>query len=368
MMTMTKNMIFKKIIMFIIFYNIFFYTIFAQTFSQTKTVWQKYKVNNTTNVEITNKYGNIQIFENETDSIIFEITILAKTNNIDKLNPLINSVDFDFNNTNFYITASTIFSSDQTLLSDFKKLSDMFFTSDNILEVNYKVFMPNYLNIKIDNKFGNVHVDNFKNDFNLILSNGNFIAKNLYGNSIMDFNFCEKIEIFSLTNSNISLYYSNLDAEQIKKLTLISKSGNIDIDKIDVLNFDSKRDKFKIDEINYLYGQTYFSDLEVKEISKEADLNLKYGDVFFDKILKTVEKIDIKTLSTNLSLQIDEQVSFELELQEIKANLILANKLSQIQRIKQADGSTKISTKIGATANSKIKLNINDGSLTLDFK
>jgi len=361
-------MIFKKKLILLIFLILVLQNTFAQTYSQSKTINKGYKINSATNVEIKNKYGDIKIYESNSDSVNFEIKVYAESASQERLNDLINGVTFKFNSTNYYLNVETIFDADKNLFSDFKKITDIFITTENIIEVDYIVYMPANLNLKIENKYGNVTIDNFTNNFNLILENGNFKAKDLSGTSTLDFNFCESIEINSLSTSSITLNYSNLKIDDVQQLTLNSKSGDIKIDKINILNIISKRDKFKIGNINNLYGETYFTDFDVKELNQEVSLNLKYGEAEFEKILKNFNLVDFTSLSADIGINLEVGSSFAFDLSENKTNLKLNEKILKIERKFLTSGSSTISGKIGTSEKAKIKLNLNGGSLTIDFK
>jgi len=361
-------MIFKKNTALLIFTLIFLNNSFSQIYSQSKTINKSFKINNATNVEIKNKYGDVKIFETTSDSVIFEIKVYAESPNETKLNELIKSVDFKFNSTNYYLNAETVFNTYNNLFSDFKKISDKFITTENVIEVSYLIYMPKNVNIKIDNKYGNVFVDDFENNFNLILENGNFKAKNLSGNTTLNFNFCEDIDINSLGISNVTLNYSTLKVNEIQQLTLNSKSGNIKIEKINILNIVSKRDKFNIGSLNNLYGETYFSDFDVDELNQEVSLDLKYGEIELEKTPKNFSLIDFKSIATDIFINLEIGSSFLIDLTETKVDLKLNEKITKIERKYDASGTSTIYGKIGTSEKSKIKLNLYDGSLTIDFK
>ena len=82
----------------------------AQVIELNKTIKKSFKILPETNVQITNKYGNIQIVPNETDSIRFEIEIKVADKLVDKVTKVLNSIDVQFNSTPYYTIAKTVIS------------------------------------------------------------------------------------------------------------------------------------------------------------------------------------------------------------------------------------------------------------------
>lgn len=102
-MTMRKNNI-KALAVIIIFMIPAF---LSAQFTETKQINKRFKLTKETQVEITNKYGKIKINTWEKDSIIFDIKIRVEDKKLSRLEKLVSEVDFDFVNSEHYVTART---------------------------------------------------------------------------------------------------------------------------------------------------------------------------------------------------------------------------------------------------------------------
>jgi hypothetical protein len=363
-----RNMNYKPTFILLIFLIIISNNTFSQIYSQSKTVNKGYAINKFTKVEITNKYGEVKILESKVDSAVFEIKVYAETTSPEKLDEIIKSIDFKFNNTNYYLTAETVFESDKSLFSDLKKLSEMVISSENVIKVDYTIYLPSYIDVKIDNKFGDIYIENLKKELTVTLQNGNFKADNLEGNCILDFNFCNNVVLNNILSGKINIDYSEVKIKNAEQLNIISKSTEVEIENINILNIDSKRDKYKIQKINYLYGETYFTDFDVDELSEEISLNLKYGEIEMEKILSTFSLIDFTSIYTDIVLKLETGSSYIIDLTNADAELDLDEKISKLEEKILENGSTNIYGTIGSSGKSKIKLNLQGGSLTIDYK
>ena len=47
------------------------------------------------------------------------------------------------------------------------------------VEINYYINVPEYLNLKIENKYGDVYMEEYNGDFSVSVSNGSFKANSL---------------------------------------------------------------------------------------------------------------------------------------------------------------------------------------------
>ena len=130
---------------------------FAQTFTEERKIVKSFITNASTTIEVTNKYGRIQIIPWDKDSVRFEIDLFIKSDNLSRLQKVKNSIDFEFVNTKYYILAKTNFENQYNgLLSELKQLSkeftSIFAGSQYQVKINYLVMIPKYINIKVENK------------------------------------------------------------------------------------------------------------------------------------------------------------------------------------------------------------------------
>ena len=138
----------------------------AQVYSDHKV--RNYPANTQTSVEVTNKYGKINIITWEKDSVRIEVDLRISTNNYQKTQKLKNNISFELSSTNNFIVAKTNFASSAGVISDFV---DAFIPSNQVV-INYMIYLPTNINLKVTNKFGDIYIDDFKGDLDISLSNG----------------------------------------------------------------------------------------------------------------------------------------------------------------------------------------------------
>ena len=219
----------------------------SQSYSETINKTKSYKVSAVTTVDITNKYGKIHIHSWEKDSVRFQIEVIVEADTRTKFDKLKDGIDFEFNGTEYYVMAKTEVGSKYTSLLDELKgltneISDVFSSSESELKINYDVYLPEYVSLNINNKYGDVYMNTHKGDFNLELTYGDFKANKLLGRTDLEINFGDCF-VYEVNNAKTIITYSELQIKKAKQLNINSKSSKLNLDDVGVLKVISKRDK-----------------------------------------------------------------------------------------------------------------------------
>ncbi|NOZ47558.1 MAG: hypothetical protein GXO79_12375 [Chlorobi bacterium] len=345
---------------------------YGQMFTEEKKLVKSFKVNSSTTVEVTNKYGRIQIIPWDVDSVHFEIDLLIKSDNISRLQKVKNSIDFEFVNTKYYVLAKTNFENQYNgIISELKELSkdftDFFSGSDYQVKINYLIMIPDYVNIKLDNKYGDVYTDNLKGDFSLKLSNGNFKANSLTGSSNIDIKF-GNASITNINTCKFNISYADLEVKKADQLNIESKSSKITIDKINTLKLNSRRDKVYVTETDYLYGESTFSDLWIYESHNDISYTSNYGNLNLELISKDFKLININSKYTTLNLFFEPESGYSVDLNYKNTVINLPQDIAKIetQAVPGEDKKFIAFGTIGENNNgSKLKINAESGNLNI---
>ena len=162
--------------------------------------------------------------------------------------------------------------------------------------------LPAYAKIKIENKFGDVYLDDRDGDFNLILSYGDLKANNLNGNkNSITLNSCDA-EINEINEGKITVAYGNLHVINAQKLSISSRSSNLNIDKINDLTMSSRRDKIYLPNVRSLNGDSYFSEFSLLGLREELNFTFRYGKLNIENIEKNFSFINVNSEYTDIRL------------------------------------------------------------------
>jgi hypothetical protein len=311
--------------------SLIFNSLSAQNDSETRSFIKTLPVDKETTLDMSNKYGTIQITPWNKDSAYIRAEIKAYAKDRSKTGKMFDGINVNISGSKYIVRAQTEFSSNiNTLLESFKGMTNKIISYDSHIEINYYISIPEYLNLKIENKYGDVYMENCIGEFRISVSNGSFKANSIGKSSSVNLVFCDA-KINSITSGNIDASFSEISIGETEDLSINSISSKYDIKKAGMIRSESKRDKFFIEYIESLQGNAYFTDYNVNNLRKEIMLTTRYGSVSTEQIEKGFELISINSSYSDLSLRFDPSASYNVDIRHINAFLVLPDKNSKTE-------------------------------------
>jgi hypothetical protein len=286
----------------------------AQQVSEKRTYGNTFAVNKNITVEIYNKYGYIHITPWNKDSASITAEVEAFASNTEKLMKMFNGISVNITETSYVIRAQTDFNNSfNSLIETFKGLTGEIIPFESSIEINYYINLPSYVNLKIENSYGDVYLEDISGELTLSVANGSFKANNINRASSITLSFCDAT-INKINSGNINISYSDLLIKESGDIRMTSRSSKITLNKIVNLNVDSRRDKFYFESVRLLQGDAYFSDFFVDLITNEINLISKYGSVNADLVEKDFRLINIASEYSDISLSFAMEASYYLDI------------------------------------------------------
>ena len=343
----------------------------GQTFEESRTLSRSFPVGNDTEIEISNKYGNIHLIPWEKDSVRFEIELKVKGPKQSKVDKTFNFIEFDFHSTKYYIIAKTIFEG-SSFWNDVSDLTGTVFSSNTKTTINYTVYLPADAPLKVSNKYGNIYTTNHTGKISIELSNGDLKAHHLSGNTTINTEFGNS-NIQRIDEGSLNINYGEFYLEEGTHLNIESKSSEFHLEAVGNLQVDSKRDKYFVQNLKSVRGNTYFSRFEIDKISELFDVSTKYGDVDIKGFSDEIASFNMKTINTDVVLHFTDDKQYNLEFIVDKETQVYYS--SEIKNIKSTDleGKEKlirVDCTIGNNPRQIIPITIKSqaGSLSLKLK
>ena len=331
----------------------------GQTYTESQKIVRTFAAGPETRLDLSNKYGTLQIIPWKKDSVYIEIDLFIKSSSDAKLEKLKKNVDFEFTDTRYYIIANTVFGSRSTnFFSDLRDLSGTIIPSKNEVKIDYTVYVPSALNINISNKYGDIYIDDMKGSVSINLSNGDIKANSLMGETNISLNFGNGI-INELSNARLNISYADIEIQSAGQLKIESKSSKVRIRRVGILNTLSKRDKYTISSIDNLLGESWFSDIWLYRMNEEINYNPKYGALKVDSIPDDFSFININTEFTDMSLVFNRTASFQLEiLKHNNAILHMPESYGELEVIDQEEEAVHLGGMVGPGQNTTSRVKI----------
>lgn len=305
-------MIYKEtIVLFFLFFSLTLYPQDAEYNRQVKKVFQ---ISNAVTVDVTNKYGMVQVMTWDKDSVSFTIDIHIEAKDKRRLEKLKKDIDFDFNSGQYFLIARTIIGNgNRNIFQKVVDIASTYFATSTKVTIDYIVIIPDYSPVKIENKFGDVYIDDLNGNLNLDLSYGELKANRLNGKTEIKLSSGDA-DIHDIRDGQVAVSYSDIRIRETDKLFVESRSSNVTIDKAFDLRVDSRYDKVFLGEIVALTGESYFTDFKINSLNNRLTYRLRYGNLLLENIRRSFTYVNLSSDLTDIELVFERPMGFIFEL------------------------------------------------------
>lgn len=279
-------------------------------FTETKEISKHFKISPETQIEISNKYGKIDIKNWDKDSLVFEIKIKVEAKKLSKLEESVKGIDFDItHNEHFVIVRTGVDKNKNSLGKEIQRFKETILKSDGNIQVDYTVWMPNTNSLKIDNKFGDIYVGDYHGKIDISLSNGNLKAHDFKGETNLTMSFADA-NINSMIEGQLDCNFSEMYIKEADLLQITSKSSDFEFNNIRELDIESRRDKFRIKKVDTLKNKSSFSIFRIDEFNDQLTFRSEYGSIELEHASPDFSRILIESKSTDINLYFNEEANF----------------------------------------------------------
>jgi hypothetical protein len=344
-----------------------FNRILPQGASETRSFIKGFPVSRESVVEVNNKYGNIEITTWDNDSVYVRAEIKASAPNQSKLVKMFDEISVKISGTGNQVLAQTVFNQSLNgFFENFKGMTNKMINYESQVEINYYIKVPEYVNLRIESRYGDVFLEKTSGNFDLSLSNGSLKADVPGIKSNLSLSFCDAT-ITSILSGSIDVSFSDITISDIKRVRLKSISSKYRINKAGDIEIESRRDDLFIDNIENLEGDSYFTDFEVGSLSGSLNLVARYGNLDFDNIAPQFESVNINSGFSDISLDFDPEASYRIEVRTLNSFLSLPSGIKSEERTLDSGKKEYMTTGTAGQdpGNRLLKIDANRGKIYL---
>jgi hypothetical protein len=296
-------------------------------FTETRDFMKRFKVLAETRIDITNKYGKIELNTWNKDSVVIQFHMEVNEKKPDKLMKSLEKLDFDISNSPYYLTVKTqVDKTRSPIESELLKFKETMLQTNGSIRIDLVVWLPDNHELRLESKFGDIIMGDYQGETQINLSNGKLKAGDLPKNNSLNLSFADA-NINKLTNARIICNYSDILIKNSVDLRFESKSSNIEVQNSGDLSIDSRRDKYRILIADKIDASGNFSHFRISEFRNKANLRLSYGSLDMEKILNSFTDIYLETRSADINLYFNPEAKFNFLITEIKTDLKLGREL-----------------------------------------
>jgi len=307
----TKNYKHYALVVILVLFTGF--TINAAEDEYSKKIHKEYDANEQTHLNLTNKYGDVEITNWSKSSVFIDVTITVDHKNEDRAKELLEHISVDFRKDGNTINVET------EIDKNFNK-SNWFFnfdSNDKQFSIDYEIKMPKSLQLTLNNKYGDVFIDEVTGEADIAVKYGNLKA-----NKILRDNTKPLSRVYlgysdgTIKEANwlkLDLKYSKLKIDKSTALMAVTKYSKLYTDKTSSIVAESKYDHYYLGEVGNFVVESKYTDYEIDQLNKQLDIETSYGNLDVDYIPKTFEKIWVSNKYGHIDIKIDKAASYNIE-------------------------------------------------------
>lgn len=338
----------------------------AQKETETRNYIKSFKSTRDASLEVSNKYGSVHLSSWKKDSVSIRAEVKAFATSQPKLAKMFEGVNVDITGTKYTIRANTEFSeSISGLFESFKGMTGKVISYDSRIEINYYISAPEYIDVSIENRYGDVSAGNIGGRFTLTLSNGDFKAESIEKAASLTLSF-SNASIRSLASGKMDANFSEVNLDRTGDIDISSISSKFNIREAGSVRCESRKDKFFIENAGSLSGNSYFTEFRIGNLKKSMDLNARFGNVNTDLIEKNFSSLNVISTSSDISLRFEKGSSYNLDIRHVNAFVVLPDNDANIEK-KSLNEEKKEYTIYGTVGknpgSAKVKLDATRGNI-----
>ena len=333
----------------------------GQTYENSRTVREAYKISSGTEVQVINKYGDINLVPWEKDSVVFEIDFSVTSNKQAKVDKIFDYVDFDFKSTAYYVIAQTVFEGQNTIWSEMADVASTIFSSGTSTKIDYTVYFPAGNDVRIENKFGNIYTTDHTGKVDITLSNGDMKGHTFSGLTRLKIEF-GNVSIDEIMSGNVALGYAELNLEKAGDIKFETRSSKLYLNTCEKVHLDSKRDRYYIKSAGEITGDAFFTYLTLDKILSKINLKTNYGDFKLLGISESFIRMDFTSQYSDITLYVDEEHLYEFDITRDDRSSVIssANLISTKEEpVEGAEKTFRASITAGKAGKPKVPVSIN---------
>ena len=260
---------------------------------------------------VSNKYGDINILNTKTDSLIICATISIEQEDNVLLSKSLQLIDFNITNSSDSVAVTTLYNKDF--------FSTKYSKGRKSFSVDYIIKVPVYTDLYLNNSFGNISVEDCSGYINTKLSQGILVLKNLTRGNIKPINsvtvFHSDVDINKA--SWLSMNIKNCQSVKIgdiQALLIGSEFSKINIGKVNSLVTNSKSDHYEIGSIFNLGSESTYSSFNIGSLDGQLSSTSVFGSVSVANLRKGFSTIKIEANHTPVTIKTEKGISFKTDI------------------------------------------------------
>ncbi len=271
-----------------------------------KEYHEKYSTNKNTTFSISNRYGKIDIKNTTADEMTIDVVVSVEASSERKAQDILDRIGILLANDNNKIAAITDI--------------DGGWSGNVNVNIDYTVLMPHYVHTSLENKYGNVSIEEITGRFKGEVKYGNFRAYKLVADDnsfIMPlyFAYCGSVSVQRFSKMKLELAYSSKtklgggDAIEFE-----AKYSGLNIGQAAIVKGELAYTDFDLGQALNVDLEAKYSDMDMGDINGSLEVEMKYGDLGVDLITKDFDLVIVEGGYSDIDINVEKGARYKLSM------------------------------------------------------
>lgn len=277
-------------------------------FTKNKVIKKEYTVNKDATLNVSNKYGNIDIVTNTSNEIEISISITTNGNDEAKVQQRLNEITVAFESSSSVVSAKTI-------IEKSSKSWNVWGNKSNVnMEINYIIKMPITNNVRLSNDYGGIGLDKLDGSAHINCDYGKITIGELNNpsNSI-NIDYTNKSTIEFMKNGTVNADYSSLHIEKTGNVNLNADYSHISFGMVGDLKYNCDYGDLKIDNVTNIAGNCDYMHTTIGKLFGDGVFEIDYGSLKINSLGESFKNLIIESSYTPIKLGLNSTNSFNFE-------------------------------------------------------
>lgn len=368
---------FKSLLITFVFIAIQFTTLTGKSldFELKKNFMKEFTSDRSTVLELSNRYGKIDIKTWDKSSVKIDVTVIIKASSKSKAEDKMEQISINLaKNGSNIVGVTEIGNKEKSWWSGWTD-----FGNNTKMEINYEVFMPSDMTSIIENKYGNVYLPELKGKTSINLKYGNLQARDISNDLLMDISY-GKATVGIVKNLSGTLSYSDYRGTAAGVVILTTKYSKVNLDNVSTLTASSKYDGYKlgsagtvtltgsyddvqIQSVNTATLTTKYTGIDIASLSNTLTAEIGYGSLKIENLKTTLKNITVN--SSYAPIKIYGTVPAKVDISGKYFDADLGSDFISKSNVKDGSSKTIKGFKISEKASAEIKIKTSYGDVTI---
>lgn len=233
---------------------------------------------NIVQVNVTNQFGNVKVMHWDKKTIKVDVTVKANAVNNTLINRYLDNIDIKNNVKNNVLVLHTWMANSALMQARDR--------STSYCTVDYIIYMPDHINLQVNNSFGNVELPEFYAALQVNVQHGNL-----------------KAPVINNTSSNVTMRFSTAQIRELIGATLHSVNSNVNIYSAKNADLNCEKGALVVENMENIKGFLKYSKSVLNNLGEDIELNISFtNDLKLGNLNQDLKKLLINTNYSDIQL------------------------------------------------------------------